>query len=81
MVVDPQATPSPILIENATDADAAAVVTMYRRVLEEGQWFITYPDEFKGDATWQAKIIREWNTNQQPVLVARIIVKSWVQSR
>ena len=31
-------------------------------VLEEGQWFITYPDEFTGDATWQAKIIREWNS-------------------
>ena len=73
MVADPQATPSPILIENATDADAAAVVTMYRRVLEEGQWFITYPDEFKGDATWQAKIIREWNNEANSrFMVARI---------
>ena len=62
MVGPTQATAPPILIENATDDDAGAVVSMYRRVLEEGQWFITYPDEFTGDATWQAKIIREWNS-------------------
>ena len=62
MVVPTQATAPSILIENATDDDAGAVVSMYRRVLEEGQWFITYPDEFTGDATWQAKIIREWNS-------------------
>jgi len=63
----------PILIANATDADAATVVAMYRRVLEEGRWFITYPDEFKGTEASQAKIIREWN--QEPnsrFMVARI---------
>ena len=67
----PEATP--ILIANATDTDAAAVVGMYRRVLEEGEWFITYPDEFKGTEEWQAKVIREWNaeTNSR-FMVARI---------
>lgn len=73
MVVGAEAPASPILIENATDADAASVVAMYRRVLEEGQWFITYPDEFKGDATWQAKIIREWNNEANSrFMVARM---------
>ena len=73
MVADTQPALPPILIENATDADAEAVVSMYRRVLEEGQWFITYPDEFKGDATWQAKIIREWNNEANSrFMVARI---------
>lgn len=73
MVADAETATPPILIDNATDVDAAAVVAMYRRVLEEGQWFITYPDEFKGDETWQAKIIREWNseTNSR-FMVARM---------
>lgn len=46
---------------------------MYRRVLEEGEWFITYPDEFQGTEDWQAKIIREWNaeTNSR-FMVARL---------
>ncbi len=63
----------PILIENATDADAPAVLAMYKAVLEEGEWFITYPDEFRGDEAWQAKVIREWNneTNSR-FMVARV---------
>jgi len=66
----------PILIANATDADASKVVSMYRRILEEGCWFITYPDEFQGTEESQAKIIREWN--QEPnsrFMVARIGTK------
>ena len=66
-------THQPILIANATDADAATVVAMYRRILEEGRWFITYPDEFQGTEESQAKVIREWN--QEPnsrFMVARI---------
>ena len=64
---------TPILIANATDADAADVVAMYRWVLEEGEWFITYPDEFKGTAEWQAKIIREWNAEgNSRFMVARL---------
>jgi RimJ/RimL family protein N-acetyltransferase len=64
---------TPILIANATDTDAAAVVAMYRRVLEEGEWFITYPDEFKGTSEWQAKIIREWNKESNSrFMVARM---------
>ena len=64
---------APILIANATDADAASVVSMYRRVLEEGRWFITYPDEFEGTEERQAKIIREWNEEPNSrFMVARI---------
>ena len=63
----------PILIANATDADAATVVAMYRRILEEGCWFITYPDEFQGTEESQAKIIREWNCEPNSrFMVARI---------
>jgi RimJ/RimL family protein N-acetyltransferase len=64
---------TPILIANATDGDAAVVVAMYRRILEEGEWFITYPDEFKGTPEWQAKIIREWNQESNSrFMVARM---------
>lgn len=63
----------PILIANATDADASKVVAVYRRVLEEGNWFITYPDEFRGTEQWQAKIIREWNEEPNSrFMVARV---------
>ena len=64
---------APILIETATDTDALAVVEMYRRVLEEGRWFMTHADEFTGTEEWQAKVIREWNaeTNSR-FLVARV---------
>ena len=64
---------TPILIANATDKDATDVVSMYRRVLEEGRWFITYPDEFHGTEEWQAKVIREWNEEPNSrFMVARI---------
>jgi ribosomal protein S18 acetylase RimI-like enzyme len=62
-----------VFIETATDKDARAVVEMYRRVLQEGCWFMTHIDEFSGTEEWQAKVIREWNaeTNSR-FLVARI---------
>jgi len=64
---------TPILIGNALDSDAADVVALYRRTLEEGAWFITYPDEFRGTEQWQAKIIREWNTETNSrFMVARV---------
>lgn len=63
----------PILIDTATDSDALEVVEMYRRVLAEGRWFMTYEDEFMGTETWQAKVIREWNSESNSrFLVARL---------
>ena len=63
---------SPILIDTASDADADALLQIYRSVLEEGRWFITYADEYKGTVESQAKIIRDRNaeTNSR-LLVAR----------
>ena len=63
----------PILIDTATDSDALDVVDMYRRVLSEDRWFMTYEDEFTGTETWQAKVIREWNSESNSrFLVARL---------
>ena len=61
-----------ILIDTATDADAADLLQIYRGILDEGRWFITYPDEFKGTEETQAKLIRDRNaeTNGR-ILVAR----------
>ncbi len=62
-----------ILIDTASDADAAAMLEIYRGILEEGRWFITYPDEFKGTEETQAKLIRERNADTNGrILVARI---------
>lgn len=62
-----------ILIDTATDADAPILVEIYRGVLAEGQWFITYPDEFTGTEETQARAIRARNaeTNGR-LLVARV---------
>ena len=63
----------PILIDTATDRDAAAVVALYRRVLAEGRWFMTHLDEFNRTEEWQAKVIREWNEEANSrFLVARV---------
>ena len=63
----------PILIDTATDSDAAAVVELYRRILAEGRWFMTHLDEFTGTDEWQAKVIREWNEEANSrFLVARM---------
>ena len=66
-------TKPPILIDTATDKDAFAVVEMYKRVLKEDRWFMTYFDEFTGNEEWQAKVIREWNAESNSrFLVARV---------
>lgn len=63
----------PILIDTASDADAASLLAIYTGVLKENRWFITYTDEYKGTVESQAKTIRECNaaTNSR-LLVARV---------
>ena len=64
---------APILIDTATDRDAASVIALYRRILAEGRWFMTHLDEFTGTEEWQAKVIREWNVEANSrFLVARM---------
>ena len=66
------APPAPILIDTASDVDADALLEIYRSVLRENRWFITYEDEYKGTVESQAKMIRDRNaeTNSR-LLVAR----------
>jgi len=61
-----------ILIDTATDADAAGLLEIYRGILQEGQWFITHPDEFKGTEETQARVIRDRNAeNNGRIFAAR----------
>lgn len=50
-----------ILIDTATDADATELLNIYRGILDEGRWFITHPDEFRGTEETQARLIRDRN--------------------
>jgi ribosomal protein S18 acetylase RimI-like enzyme len=59
-----------ILIDTATDADASALLDIYRGVLSEGRWFITYPDEFNGTEETQARTIRDRNAETNGRLLA-----------
>ena len=62
-----------ILIDTASDADALALLNIYRGVLAEGQWFITHIDEFTGTVETYAKRIRDHNAATNGcLLVARI---------
>ena len=62
-----------ILIDTASDADAPALLNIYRGVLEEGQWFITHLDEFTGTVETYAKRIRDHNASTNGRLfVARV---------
>jgi RimJ/RimL family protein N-acetyltransferase len=51
--------PPAIKVGNAVPGDAAAVLALHRRVLEEGEWFITEPDELSDGVEAKVAVIRE----------------------
>jgi ribosomal protein S18 acetylase RimI-like enzyme len=66
----------------AVPGDAAAVLHLHRRVLEEGDWFITEPDEFPEGIDSKIAAIREAARSPNGLfLVARRghLVVGWLQ--
>jgi ribosomal protein S18 acetylase RimI-like enzyme len=61
-----------VVVERATPADAPAILALHRRVLEEGEWFITEPDELHEGVESRVAAIRDAARSQTSVfLVAR----------
>jgi ribosomal protein S18 acetylase RimI-like enzyme len=71
-----------ILVGRAVPADAPAILGIHRRVLEEGCWFITEPDEFSEGIDVKVGAIREAARGETSLfLVARLghVVVGWAQ--
>jgi ribosomal protein S18 acetylase RimI-like enzyme len=49
----------PVVIEPAVPADAAALLALHRRVLAEGAWFVTEPDELRDDLATKHALVRD----------------------
>ena len=62
-----------IHVQTARRSDAPTVLTIHRRVIEEGEWFLTRPDEFSGSLDGMASRISEYRRSPNSVfLVARV---------
>lgn len=59
-------------IEPAVASDAAAVLGLHRRVLAEGEWFITEPDELQETVESVAARARDAGRGNGLFLVARV---------
>ena len=73
---------SPAVVEPAVPADAAAILAIHRRVLVEGDWFITEPDEFPERIESKAAMIREAARSENgAIFVARQshLLVGWAQ--
>ncbi len=61
-----------ITVGSASLEDAQACLDLYRRVLDEGKWFVTDIEEFAGTLAWQRRIIQDFNRQRNSAfLVAR----------
>jgi RimJ/RimL family protein N-acetyltransferase len=72
----------PIRVDPAVPADAPAILAIHRRVLVEGDWFITEPDEFPETVDAKVASIRDAARSDNGVfLVARQghVVVGWGQ--
>ncbi|MDP2315390.1 MAG: GNAT family protein [Pseudomonadota bacterium] len=59
-------------VEPAVPGDAPAILALHRRVLAEGEWFITQPDEFPESVDAKVAVIRDAARSDNGVfLVAR----------
>jgi ribosomal protein S18 acetylase RimI-like enzyme len=58
-------------VESAAASDAVAVLALHRRVLEEGEWFITEPDELHETAESVVARVRDAARGNGLFLVAR----------
>lgn len=59
-----------IRVDRAVPGDASAVLALHRRVLEEGEWFITEPDEFPEGVESKVAAIRDAGRSQNGVFLA-----------
>lgn len=64
--------PGALLVTHAVPADAPAMLALHRKVLEEGMWFITEPDELRETIDSRIAMIREATRGDSSVIfVAR----------
>ncbi len=62
----------PVVVEPPGPADAAALLALHRRILAEGEFFITEPDELREDVASKFDLIRSIaRTLNSRLLVAR----------
>ncbi|MFZ5480973.1 MAG: GNAT family N-acetyltransferase [Myxococcota bacterium] len=72
-----------VTIERAVPADAPAILALHRRVLEEGEWFITEPDELHEGVESKVAAIRDaQRTQHSAFFVARRqhLLVGWVHA-
>jgi RimJ/RimL family protein N-acetyltransferase len=70
--MEPAFHPSGVRVEVAVPGDAPAILALHRRVLAEGEWFITEPDEFPEGVESKVAVIRDAARSENSVfLVAR----------
>jgi RimJ/RimL family protein N-acetyltransferase len=72
-----------VTVERAVPGDAPAVLALHRRVLEEGEWFITEPDELHEGVDSRVAAIRDAARSQTSLfLVARRehLLVGWLQA-
>ncbi len=58
-----------VRVEAAVPGDAPAILALHRRVLGEGEWFITEPDEFPEGVESKVAVIREASRAENGVLL------------
>lgn len=58
-----------VRVEPAVPGDAPAILALHRRVLQEGEWFITEPDEFPEGVESKVSVIREAARSENGVLL------------
>lgn len=58
-----------VSVEPAVPGDAPAILALHRRVLAEGEWFITEPDEFPEGVDAKVAVIRDAARSENGVLL------------
>lgn len=70
--MEPVVQPVIVRVEPAVPGDAPAILALHRRVLAEGEWFITEPNEFPEGVDAKVAVIRDAARSENGVfLVAR----------
>ncbi len=69
-----------IVVHPASPSDAASILAIHRRVLEEGDWFITEVDELRDSVEAKVAQIRDARRERGGLLVARLsdVVVGWL---
>lgn len=72
--------PGALVVGPAVPGDAPAILALHRRVLAEGEWFITEPDELRETVEHKLALVREAGRSSQAAFFVarrRAMVVGW----